>query len=231
MICALIVAGGSGSRMNRSRKKQYLMLDDLPIVAHTLLAFDRHPAVDRIVLVAPKEEAGYCRDKIVATLSPDHDIRIVEGGKRRQDSVANGLEALDCDDGVVLIHDGVRPFVQPSLIDACITGVRQTGACIPAVPATDTIKKVNANNLIVDTLKREQICLAQTPQAFSIALIKNAHHLARQQGFGATDDASIAEFAGEKVVVIPGDPENLKITHPHDLLVAREILGNVKGRP
>jgi len=224
MICAVIVAGGSGVRMNTPLKKQYLMLDGLPVVAHALMAFDRHSAVDRIVLVVPKEEIPFCRKKIVAGLVLEHDLQIVGGGDRRQQSVSNGLESLACGAGVVMIHDGVRPFVRPSLIDACLGGVRKTGACIPAVPATDTIKMIDPNNVIVKTVSRRQVCLAQTPQTFDISLIRKAHAHARQKEFEATDDASIAEFAGERVVVVPGDRENIKITHPHDLEAARLIL-------
>jgi 2-C-methyl-D-erythritol 4-phosphate cytidylyltransferase len=231
MICALIVAGGSGIRMNAPTKKQYLVLDDRPILAHTLSAFGQHTAVEKLILVVPKADAAYCRKEIVAGMAPNRDVEIVEGGGRRQESVYNGLCALNCEEGVVMIHDGVRPFVRPWLIDACLSGVRKTGACIPVVPATDTIKRIDENNIILDTLQRERIRLAQTPQTFSISLIKKAHQLAAKSNFTATDDASIAEFAGERVMVIPGDPENIKITRPHDLLFAREILGRLRNSP
>lgn len=224
MICAVIVAGGSGSRMKASVRKQYLALDGLPVVSRTLLAFDRYRAVDRIILVAPEEDLPYCRTKIVAPLAMDHDVCVVAGGGRRQDSVWNGLAALGGCDGVVMIHDGVRPFVRLPLIEACVAGARATGACIPAVPATDTVKRVDENGVIIATLNRQQIRLAQTPQTFSIDLIRRAHRFAVQRGFSATDDASIAEFAGESVTVVPGDRDNIKITTPEDLPIARSIL-------
>ncbi len=224
MICALIVAGGSGSRMGAAQKKQYLHLGDLPIVSHTVLAFDRMDALDRIILTIPQEDVEMCRRDILRPLSLSHDIQLVAGGRRRQDSVLNGLNALGTDTGIVMIHDGVRPFVSSSLIERCLTGVRETGACIPAIPATDTLKSVDGNGFVVNTLDRRAVRLAQTPQTFSIPLIERAHRLALKSGFAATDDASVAEFAGETVTVVSGDPNNIKITTPHDLAVARGIL-------
>ena len=209
MICAVIVAGGSGSRMKSLQKKQYMVLDTRPTMAHTLLAFDSYSPLGRIVLVVPKEDIAFCHEDIILPLTLDHDILVIPGGKRRQDSVAKGLDALETDAGIVMIHDGVRPFVRHSIMDACIKGVRETGACIPAIGATDTLKRVDENGIIVKTLKRHQILLAQTPQTFSISLIRKAHQLAKREGFTATDDASIAEFAGEKVVVVSGDPDQV----------------------
>jgi 2-C-methyl-D-erythritol 4-phosphate cytidylyltransferase len=224
MIAAVIVAGGSGSRMQASVKKQYLVLDGRPIIAHTLMAFDSCAALDRIILVVPGADLDYCRTEIVASLSLVHDVRVIAGGPRRQASVTNGLAALGASEGIVMIHDGVRPFVRPPLMAACLSGVKATGACIPVIPATDTLKRVDGSGVILKTLDRRQIRLAQTPQTFSIGLIRRCHQLANQRGFDATDDASVAEFAGETVTVVPGDRENIKITIPEDLPIARAIL-------
>jgi 2-C-methyl-D-erythritol 4-phosphate cytidylyltransferase len=223
MICAVIVAGGSGSRMKAAVRKQYLNLGGVPIVAHTLMAFDRFPDLDRIVLVVPEDDLERCRADVLAPLSLVHDVQLVAGGPRRQDSVFNGLSAIGVPDGTVMIHDGVRPFVRVSLMNACLAGVKETGACIPAIPATDTLKQVDDDGMIVGTLNRQQVRLAQTPQTFSLNLIRRAHQLAARGGFTATDDASIAESAGERVTVVPGDPDNIKITTPADLLIARGI--------
>jgi 2-C-methyl-D-erythritol 4-phosphate cytidylyltransferase len=190
------------------------------------MAIDRHANLDRIALVVPEEDLTWCRTAILGPLSLDHDIQLVVGGRRRQESVLNGLIALDGDDGIVMIHDGVRPFVRSSLIDRCLAGVQATGACIPAIAATDTLKQVDSRGVIVGTLDRQGIRLAQTPQTFSLPLIRRAHQLAARQGFAATDDASMAEFAGETVIVVPGDRDNIKITTPQDLVVARAILEN-----
>lgn len=231
MIGAVIVAGGSGSRMGATVKKQYLQLDDLPILSHTLLAFDQCGELDKIILVLPEEDVGHCQRAILGPLTLNHDIQLVAGGQRRQDSVVKGLNALAADDGVVMIHDGVRPFVRPPLIKRCLAGVAHTGACIPALPATDTLKKIDADNVVVGTLQRQTIRLAQTPQTFSIELIRRAHRQAVQGGFTATDDAAVAEFAGAAVKVVPGDPHNIKITTPHDLAVARMILETWRADP
>lgn len=223
MICAVIVAGGSGSRMQAPEKKQYLHLAGLPILCHTLMAFDCVTDLDQICLVVPKEDLEKCKMDVLAPLSLVHDIQLVAGGRRRQESVLNGLNRLDGDSGIVMIHDGVRPFVRPELIERCLGGVRATGACIPAIPATDTLKQVDANGVIVSTLARQAIRFAQTPQTFSIDLIRRAHHDAARKKLAVTDDASVAEHFGASVTVVPGDPDNIKITTPHDLIVARAI--------
>lgn len=210
--------------MQATVRKQYLRLSGVPILGHTLMAFDRCPVIDRIVLVAPEDDLDRCRREIVAPLKLNHDIRLVGGGDRRQDSVRNGLAAAGDDDSTAMIHDGVRPFVRTSLIRACLAGSKATGACIPAVAATDTLKQVNADGLITATLDRQAIRLAQTPQTFAAGLIRRAHRLAVEKDFVATDDASVAEFAGARVCVVNGDPDNIKITHPQDLALAEAIL-------
>ncbi len=224
MICAVIVAGGSGSRMQAAVKKQYLQLGGMPIVGHTLMAFDRCADIDRMLLVVPEDDQERCRTTILAPLKLKHDVQLVAGGPHRQDSVRNGLSAVDATVATVMIHDGVRPFVRPELIAACIDGVAATGACIPAMPVTDTLKEIDDHEMVVATLDRSRIRLAQTPQTFDFDLIRHAHQMAVQQGFTATDDASVAEFAGARVTVVPGDRDNIKITTPEDLPVAQAIL-------
>ena len=226
MICAVIVAGGSGSRMQAPVKKQFLQLGGIPLLVHTLMAFDRYAKLDKIILVVPEADLKEFQSAILGPLSLNHEIQLVTGGRRRQASVVNGLKCLDGQDGTVMIHDGVRPFVRPNLLDRCLAGVKATGACIPAILATDTLKTVDADGLITGTLDRQRIRLAQTPQTFSIGLIRSAHEHARRKGFTATDDASVAEFAGASVMVVHGDPENIKITTPHDMVVARAIHAN-----
>ena len=230
MIWALVVAGGSGLRMQSAVRKQYIDLEGRPILAHTLLAVDRCTALQRIVLVVPAGDVDDCRQRVVAPLGLTHEVQLVAGGAHRQASVQCGLAAVDDDDGMVMIHDGVRPFISPSLMDACLGGCRISGACIPVLPAAETLKKVAADGTVVATLDREQIQLAQTPQTFSVGLIRRAHHIAEARGFLATDDASVAESVGATVTVVPGERENIKITTPHDLLLARAILEHRRGR-
>lgn len=224
MICAVIVAGGSGLRMQAPLKKQYLHLEGMPIVARTLMAFDGCTDLDRIVLVLPAPDLEGFRKDILLPLKLVHDVRLVAGGADRQASVRNGLEKAGPSGGTVLVHDGVRPFVRADLIRACLAGSKATGACIPVIMATDTVKQVDDSGVVVGTLDRNLIRLAQTPQTFTTGLIRRDHRLAFASGFAATDDASVAEFAGERVHTVPGDPDNIKITHPQDLAIAGAIL-------
>ncbi len=223
MICAIIAAGGSGSRMQMSGKKQYLALAGVPVLARTLMAFDAYPKMEKIIVVIPEEDKNDVTENVLGPFSWRHHIQVVAGGKRRQESVANGLQVLGASDGIVMIHDGVRPFISTSLMDACIAGVKTTGACIPVLPATDTLKRVDRQGMVVETLDRRRIYTAQTPQTFSIPLIRKAHRLAIEKGFFATDDASMVEFAGGRVATVIGDKINIKITTPDDLIFARAL--------
>ncbi|MFZ1984419.1 MAG: 2-C-methyl-D-erythritol 4-phosphate cytidylyltransferase [Desulfatitalea sp.] len=229
MIAALIVAAGQGIRMGATQRKQYLALAGQPILVHTLKAFDASPDVERIVLVVPGEEIEYCRQRIVAGAQISTDMLLVPGGARRQDSVRNGLQRIDDDQGIVLIHDGVRPLVFPRLIAACIQGVQRWEACIPAVEVSDTLKQTDAAGVITRTVPREGLQMAQTPQGFRLALIREAHRRALQEGWQATDDASLVERMGVAVHTILGDRANIKITTPEDLRWA-EIFFALKDR-
>jgi len=218
MITALIVAAGQGARMGGPRRKQYIAIDGRPILQLTLKAFDACRHIDALVLVVPGEEIGFCRDAIVAGAIVNHQVTMVAGGERRQDSVYLGLQAIrDEEEAIVLIHDGVRPFVTRRLIEACIAGAREWNACVPALEVTDTIKQINSSGIIETTLPRETLRSVQTPQAFRLAWIKDAHEKALQMGWQATDDAHLVERMGKEVHVVPGDANNIKITTPDDL--------------
>ena len=225
-VYAIIVAAGKGLRMQDSKRKQYKLLGDKPILAHTLMAFNRCEPIDHIILVLPAEDIEFCRKEIIPVAHMDKETRLVIGGAQRQDSVYNGLQAIESDDGIVLVHDGVRPFVRQKHLLACIKGAHQHGACIIGLPAFDTVKQVNENNQIVQTRQRDTLWLAQTPQAFALKLIKKAHAAAKQDGFSGTDDASLVERLGATVKIIPGSRSNIKITDQEDLLLARAILKN-----
>ena len=226
MISALIVAGGSGVRMKDSRPKQYIPLKGLPIVAHTLRAFDACPRIDQLVWVMPQDDLEKCGQPLLSSIGLKKPVLRVAGGPRRQDSVYNGLKAIASDDGIVAIHDGVRPFVRSAQIVACILGAEAMGACILGIPAHDTLKQVDAFGGIVQTLSRESIWLAQTPQVFRCDLIRAAHEKARSDGVTGTDDAFLVERMGKPVGVIPGSRFNIKITTPEDLVLAEAILRN-----
>jgi len=224
MVSAIIVAAGKGLRMNHSVRKQYLLIAGRPILGHTLLVFDGSERIDEVFVVISKEDFDFCRDTLIPPLKLKKKINLVSGGTERQDSVYNGLLALSQKTDTVVIHDGVRPFVRPEELAACITGVEETGACILGIPAGDTLKHVGKTGRIEKTLARDNIWLAQTPQVFKYELILKAHETARRDGFRGTDDALLVEQLGIDVKIIPGSKTNIKITTPQDLDLAEAIL-------
>ena len=227
---ALIPAAGMGKRMGASINKQYLHLDGLPIVARTISVFEDSPLIDAIYLVIPADEIPYCREHVIAACGFRKVVEIVAGGRERQNSVMNGLNAMRqnvADDDVVLIHDGVRPLITPQLLRESIEVARSNDGALVAVPAKDTIKTVR-DGIIIDTPPREMLWQAQTPQSFRFAVIHAAHRAAEQEGFMGTDDASLVERRGGMVRVVRGDYRNIKITTPEDLVLAEAFLAALR---
>lgn len=224
MVTAIIVAAGQGRRMAGDRRKQYLSLAGIPILTRTLMVFDRCEAVHQIILVVPQDDFEYCRGSILGPAGLSREIGLVPGGRRRQDSVFNGLNAIDENCSIVIIHDGVRPFVDNEQVIACIDGARESGACILGMPAHETLKQVDQSGYIIQTRKRDDIWLAQTPQAFRYDAILKAHERAQAEGFSATDDALLMERAGAAVKIIKGSRANIKITVKEDLEMAHWLL-------
>lgn len=225
-VSAIIVAAGKGRRMKAASPKQYLMLGGLPILSLTILAVDACPEVDDICLVVPGSAMDHCRKAVLDPIRLRVPVRMVAGGACRQESVYNGLSTMVNDDGVVLIHDGVRPFVKPDEIRRCIDAAQIHGACIPGLPVSDTLKAVDDHGNIIQTIDRSRLWHAQTPQAFQCRLIKDAHEKAKHDGVTGTDDASLLERLGEKVRLVPGSIFNIKITTPEDLKMAEAIANN-----
>jgi len=223
MVSAIIVAAGKGIRMKGTMRKQYLDLSGRPVLAHSIMALDSCPLVAEIYLVVPKEDVEYCQNKILSLLDLKNQINLVHGGAKRQDSVYNGLQAITKNTDTVVIHDGVRPFIQPEDLKECILGSKKFGACILGTPASDTLKSIDKSDIIKTTLPRENIWLAQTPQAFQYDLILKAHETARRDGYVGTDDASLVERLGEDVKIINGGRFNIKITQKEDLAVAKAM--------
>ncbi|MEJ2156288.1 MAG: 2-C-methyl-D-erythritol 4-phosphate cytidylyltransferase [Desulfobacteraceae bacterium] len=219
MIYAIIVAAGRGVRMQAAQRKQFLNIGGRPILLRTLQVFDRCRSVERLLVVVPSDDMEFCREHILAAAELKTEIQLVAGGAQRQDSVRNGLDAILEEEGIVLIHDGVRPLVTQALVEACIQGARQWGACVPAVTAVDTPKLVK-HAVIQNTIPRDSLQLAQTPQAFKLSLIRHAHQDAKLNKWLVTDDAAIVERLGGRVHIIPGLRENIKLTTPQDLGLA-----------
>lgn len=227
---ALIPAAGMGKRMGASINKQYLELDGLPIVARTISVFEESPLIEAIYLIIPAEEIPYCREHVVSACGFRKVVAIVPGGRERQNSVMNGLNAMRqnvSDDDVVLIHDGVRPLITPQLLRESIDVARNSDGALVAVPAKDTIKTVR-DGFVIDTPPRDLLWQAQTPQSFRFAVIYDAHRAAEQEGFMGTDDASLVERRGGIVRVVRGDYRNIKITTPEDLVLAEAFLAGEK---
>jgi len=221
---AIIVGGGKGLRMNSSTPKQFLQLKNRPVIAYALEAFGACDKINEIYLVVSKGEVEFCSETLLPSLEPAKPIHLVEGGLRRQDSVYNGLLAMEGHEGVVVIHDGVRPFVTPTQITECIAGAETSGACLLGMPVGDTLKRVGSTQMIEETISRDNMWQAQTPQAFQYTLIRQAHDRAAREGFAGTDDASLVERCGGKVKVIKGSAGNIKITLPEDLVMAEALL-------
>lgn len=227
---ALIPAAGMGKRMGASINKQYLMLDGMPIVARTISVFERSPLIDSIYLVIPAEEIPYCREHVVEACGFKKVAAIIPGGKERQNSVMNGLNAIRekaDDDDVVLIHDGVRPLVTEAILSESISVARIFDGALVAVPAKDTIKVVT-NGIVVATPPRDTLWQAQTPQSFRFGTIHAAHLAAEADGFTGTDDASLIERNGGKISIVRGDYRNIKITTPEDLILAEAFLAGTE---
>lgn len=197
-----------------------------PVIAHSLLAFDQCPQIDGIILALPSEDIPMVTADILPPLDLKKTIRLVSGGAERQDSVFNGLRSLQPDCQIVAIHDGVRPFITPDRISACIDAARRSGAAILGIPAFDTLKRVAGDGAITETIDRQHIWLAQTPQAFRTDLIIEAHRRARADNVIGTDDAALVERLGVKVNIIAGSRKNIKITTPEDLELCRAMLGS-----
>ncbi len=225
---AIIPAAGAGVRMQTNRPKQFLDLDGRPVLAFTLERFQECPFIDRIIVVTSEQDVAYTQKEIVEKYHVTKVKKVVAGGERRQDSVRLGLEALEADEGLVLIHDGVRPLVPAELIVRVIDAAKEHRAVITALPAKETVKEVDENALVVKTYKRRKVWLVQTPQVFRYEDILMAHHRALQEGWEeATDDALLMEKAGIPVKVLEGSEDNIKVTTPQDLDLARFLL---KGR-
>jgi len=214
-----------GKRMGAGQNKQYLLLDDLPILAHTLRVFQEAPFIDGIYLITPEQEIPFCQSDVVERYGFTKVRAVVAGGAERQHSVLNGLSAMTGlgPDDLVLIHDGVRPFVPLDLLQRAASAADQFGGAVVAVPVKDTVKIVK-DGIITATPPREELWLAQTPQAFRYGLIREAHEAAAAAGFLGTDDASLLERQGWPLHVVMGDYRNIKITTPEDMVLAQAFL-------
>jgi len=227
---ALIPAAGAGIRMGAGRAKQFLDLCGSPVLAVTLRKFQFSPLVHEIVAVVPPGEVEYCRQEIVQRFGLDKVKRVVEGGRRRQDSVRLGLEASGAGFDLVVIHDGVRPLVREETLERVLSAAGKDRAVVAGLPARDTVKEVDGDLRVTRTYPRRQVWLVQTPQVFRYEDILAAHREAvREDWDEMTDDALLVERIGVPVRVVEGTEDNIKVTTPQDLELARFFYARQQG--
>jgi 2-C-methyl-D-erythritol 4-phosphate cytidylyltransferase/2-C-methyl-D-erythritol 2,4-cyclodiphosphate synthase len=223
-VAAIIPAAGSGIRMGLSSPKQFFELKGVPILIHTLRIFQQAESIGLIIVVVPSEHRLWVED-LVRSYDLTKVYRVIAGGNKRQDSVLAGLEALPEEVELVLVHDGVRPFVPISVVENCLQEAETSGAAMAAIQAKDTLKAVSGQKIIERTINRADVWQAQTPQVARKLLLKKAYALAAEKdGFIATDEAGLLELLGYPVKVVKGAEKNIKITRPEDLTLARAII-------
>ncbi|MCE5308642.1 MAG: 2-C-methyl-D-erythritol 4-phosphate cytidylyltransferase [Acidobacteriales bacterium] len=234
-VAVILPAAGLGTRMGRTQpesagtsRKQFMLLDGAPILLHTIRKFLSCPSVSEIVVALRAEDIAWVREllKKEAAAKPVH---LVEGGDSRQQSVENALASLTPDTDIVAVHDAVRPFIDRETIEKVIAEAARAGAAIVGIVPVDTVKQVHLSK-VRGTLARERLMLAQTPQAFRYALLKQAFEKAREDDFTGTDESSLVERLEQvEVNVVPGSDRNIKITKPSDMELARLFLSGEKS--
>lgn len=224
MVTAIILAGGKGERMGTAgADKCFLSLGSKPVIAWSLLAFETCADVDHIILVTRKEQLNSAR-MLITLFGLSKLVKLVSGGSRRQDSVQAGLQAMDPDTRIVVVHDGARPCVRPELISRTISTVKKFGSGVAAAKLVDTIKVAEKGMLATKTLDRDTLWAVQTPQAFKSADLIKAYKKVESKKATVTDDAGAFEFINEPVHIVESIEPNIKITRAADLGIAAAIL-------
>ncbi len=226
-VYAVIPAAGSGSRMNLNKNKQFLQLGRYPVIVRTLLVLESMPEIAGYVAVAAADELAAMQELLIP-YKLAKCLSVAAGGASRQDSVANGLAALEKLAGglpgcPVLVHDGARCFITPDVIRRVICGILQHGACGAAVAVKDTIKQADADGQVTCTFNRDQLWAMQTPQGAWFPLLQKAYELASRNNWQATDDLALLEKSGTPVYLVPGDYRNIKLTTPEDRLLGEQL--------
>ncbi len=231
---AIVLAAGSGKRMNSDVKKQYMELDGEPLIVHCLRTFEESEVISDIILVSAAEDIEYCENDIVSAFGFSKVRAVVEGGKERYHSVMAGLDRIGAEGGAdyVFIHDGARPFVTEDMIERLYEDVMVSEASVAAVKSKDTVKIANTADYVVSTPNRELTWIIQTPQVFRYTLAKEAYDKLREeecglpcQGIVVTDDAMVVEtWTEHKVKLVEGSYENIKVTTPEDMDIAETII-------
>ncbi|MFW5858139.1 MAG: 2-C-methyl-D-erythritol 4-phosphate cytidylyltransferase [Planctomycetota bacterium] len=223
-VACILPAAGSGRRMGGDTPKPLLPVAGTPIIARTVAGVRACPAVAEIVLVLPADDFNAHRARYAEALGPDAVDRMVPGGTSRQQSVARGLAALASDAAFVSVHDAVRPFATPALFARLLAAAEAHDGALPCTPATDTLKRLGPDGVLLETVPRADLVAVQTPQVFRRNVLEAAYAAADDLGEAVTDDASVVQAAGGRVAGVPGERTNLKITTPEDLRLAAALL-------
>ena len=224
---AIIAAAGNGKRFCDSKSKMLELLLGKPLLSHTLEKFEESEQIDEIILVIRAQDRNLIEKEIIERNNYIKIKTIATGGSTRQESVYNGLMAIDEEDGIVCIHDGARPLLKKWMIDETIKMVTIFDGIVLAVPIVETVKMVNIPEMIVEkTVNREKFWIAQTPQTFRLEKIKRYYQKAMEENIQVTDDSALLEYYGGKVAIVCGSEENIKITTKVDLLLAEVIMRN-----
>ena len=223
-IRVVVAAAGMGNRMKSGINKQYLHLNSRPILAYCLDFFEHQDSVQDIVVMIGAQEREYCEQEIIQRFQYTKVAALLPGGRERQDSVWSGLQALDQGTDLVAVHDGARPLLSAELFARLLEAAREWGAAIPGVPSKDTLKLIDRDGFVQQTLERRSVLAVQTPQIFKYRELITAYRRAQEEDFRGTDDASLFERYIGRVKVVEGDYRNLKITTPEDLMVAEALL-------
>jgi 2-C-methyl-D-erythritol 4-phosphate cytidylyltransferase len=217
----ILPAAGQGKRMGAGRNKLFLELNEVPVLIHTLKVFEADEACEGIILAVHPQDEPECKE-MLKKYNIHKVMGLAAGGKERQHSIFNALKTVKSE-GIVLVHDAARPFIQMEQIHRLFETARETGAAIIGVPAKDTMKKV-VGGKVVETVERSSLWAVQTPQAFRVSLLREAYEQAEKDNFLGTDDASLVERLGHSVSIVEGDYDNIKLTTPEDLFFAEAIL-------
>lgn len=224
-VCAIVPAGGSGTRMGGTVPKQFQSLNGKPILYHTIKTLQNCETISEIILVVPEKEYETANTDWLGKL--EIVKKVVIGGEKRQDSVYNGFCEVSQDSEIVLVHDGVRPFLSQKMIADSIDAAREYGAAITAIPVHDTIKRVDTSGLVSQTIDREGLWRVQTPQAFRYSLLLDAFNKAKSENFYGTDEGALIEHLGEPVKIVEGLEQNIKITRPEDLELSKAFISRL----
>ena len=221
---AIITAAGYGRRMGKGRKKQFLLLAKVPIIVHTLQIFQNSASINEIILVVPDDGIDYCKQQIVNSYKLTKVKKIVSGGEKRQESVFNGLKSISQETNIVVVHDGVRPFLSKAILENSIKKAKEKGSVVVAIPVKDTLMKISDQGMITEDRDRCSIWRIQTPQVFKKEILISAFEKARKDNFYGTDESTLVTRLGIPVYVVNGSELNIKITTPEDIVLGESIL-------